>query len=71
MPQLITYSGRPVKRRRRVSNGLQLTFYAAAPGEPGPRLTVSEADWKLHGSIEHFGAGQRPDVRKLGTTELR
>ena len=71
MPQLITYGGRPVKRRRRVSNGLQLTFYAAKPGEPGPRITVSEADWKLHGRIEHFGSGQRPDVRKLVTTASR
>lgn len=65
MPLLITFRGRPVKRRRRTRDGLQLTFFSAAAGDPGEQVIVSDADWQLHGQVRFYPAGQRPDLRKL------
>jgi hypothetical protein len=40
---------RPVKRMREVPGGIRLIFFSPTAGEPGEQLTVSQADWELHG----------------------
>lgn len=58
MPQRITYAGRPVKRRRWTRHGLHLRFYGQAPGQPGPSIVVSQAEWEHHGRVEYFDASE-------------
>jgi hypothetical protein len=65
MPELITFRGRPVKRRVRVAGGLRLILVSAIPGRVGEQLNVSEADWREHGHIEFFTRENLPDVRAL------
>jgi hypothetical protein len=65
MPQLVTFAGMPVKRRRRVAAGLLLTFYSACPGKPGRALVVSDAEWRRDGRIEFFTSDSLPNVRRL------
>jgi hypothetical protein len=65
MPQLITYDGRPVKRRRRIAGGTLLIFYAACPSDSGPQLVVSDEQWNSLGRVRYFTASQLPDVRAL------
>lgn len=52
MPLLVTYGGRRVKRRRRVGQCLKIRFYAPIPGQPGPAIVVSQAEWNRHGCIQ-------------------
>lgn len=67
MPQLVTYLGRPVKRRiseiRNRQLGLVLVFYAPTPGQKGGSLFVTDEEWKKNGKIEQ--CAQKPDVRAL------
>ena len=63
MPQLITYRSHPVKRRRRVSRGLLLIFYAPQRGQAGDQLVVTDDQWRRHGQVRYFPLGMRPDVR--------
>jgi hypothetical protein len=65
MPLVITFRGRPVKRRRRTRDGLLLTFYSAIAGQSGEQVTVTEAEWQAHGQVRFYPPGQRPDFRKL------
>jgi hypothetical protein len=65
MPELITFRGRPIKRRSRTPSGLHLVFFSAVRGIPGLRLDVTEDEWNAHGRIEFFPDGQKPDVRAL------
>jgi hypothetical protein len=65
VPLLITYQGRPIKRRRRVGNKLLLVFYAAQAGQRGDKLIVSQANWEAHGSIQYVARNQMPDVRRM------
>jgi hypothetical protein len=65
MPLLVSYDGRPVKRRRRVQGALKLTFYAAVPGQPVEQVIVTEAQWQTHCRIEPFDSACRPDVRAM------
>jgi hypothetical protein len=64
---LVTFRGRPVKRRQCVAGGLQLIFFSATAGSPGEKLIVSEADWQTFGRVQFYPPGLRPDVRKLAS----
>lgn len=61
--QLVTYRSRPVKRRRRVSRGLLLIFYAQH-GQAGDQLVVTDEQWNRHGQVRYFPLGISPDVRR-------
>ena len=65
MPLLVTFRDWPVKRRRRVSNGLLLTLVGAVPGEPGGAIVVSQDEWLRHGKVQFLSKDQMPDVRAL------
>ena len=65
MPLLVTYRGRPLKRRRRFEKGLLLYFYSRQKGEAGEQLIVSNDDWLRFGKEQFFPAGEMPDVRVL------
>lgn len=65
MPQLVTYRGRPVKRRLRLAGGLRLTFFASQSGWVGDQLVVSDDDWRRHGRVQFYPSGMLPDVRAL------
>lgn len=72
MPILITYDGRPVKRRRRLPTGeLSLTFKSVTPGDRGEKLLVTQADWLKYGREEYFEPEDMPDVRKLAAAHIR
>ena len=65
MPQLISYRGRPVKRRRYFAGGLRLTFFASQRGRVGDQLVVTDDDWHRHGRVQFYPLGTLPDVRAL------
>lgn len=65
MPQLVTFQGRPVKRRRRVSEGVRLTFVSPVPSEPGDVLVVSQQEWLRYGRIQYFAKHCMPNLRAL------
>jgi hypothetical protein len=65
MPLLVTYQGKPVKRRRRLGSGLCLTFYSSTPGERGRHLVVTQRQWDAFSRIQYVLRSQMPDVRKL------
>ena len=65
MPHLVLYHGRPIKRRRLVSQGLRLTYLSSVPGRRGTVVVVSQADWLLHGSVQFFTRQDMPDVQAL------
>jgi hypothetical protein len=65
MPQLVTFHGRPVKRRRRFANRLRLTFVGAIPGEPGKVVFVSQEEWQRFGAVRFFPKHEMPNVRAL------
>lgn len=70
MPQLVTFQGRPVKRRKRIAGGLLLTFYGAERQVAGVRIAVSDDDWRRHGRIDYYAPGELPDVRALVANTL-
>jgi hypothetical protein len=67
VPQLVTYKGRPIKRRTSVvrdgQRGLALIFYAPKVGQQGDSLFVTDAEWQQDGKVEQ--CAQKPDVRAL------
>lgn len=65
MPELVTYKGRPVRRRYETPTGLKLIFFSPNPGRSGGQLIVSDVDWLRHSSIQFFTKDQMPDVRVL------
>lgn len=65
MPHLVTYGGRPVKRRRRTAAGLRLTFVNPISGFPADVLVVSQDEWHKHGEVQFYPSGSLPDVRRL------
>lgn len=66
MPKLVTFKGRPVKKKTPVGNQeLRLTFYTAVAGARGPQEIVSRQDWETYGQEQYFPAGQMPDVREI------
>ena len=65
MPLLITFQGKPVKRRRRHGDGLRLHLYSSIPGQPGRQLFVTQQQWEQFGCIKYVTRSQMPDVRKL------
>ena len=68
MPLLITYKGRPIKRRRRVGDGLRLTFYSPVSGERGEHLFVSQSEWLQFSRTLFVTRDQMPDVRRLAAS---
>ncbi len=44
------YQGQVVKRMRRVSGGILLTFLSERSGDRGQQITITQADWNRHGS---------------------
>ena len=71
MPQLITYDGRPVKRRRRIAGGTLLIFYAARPTDPGPQLVITDDQWDALGLVRYFDSANLPDVRALAAASSK
>lgn len=65
MPLLITYRGRPVKRRRRCGTGLCLTMSNTSPGLRSDQLFVTDAEWSHHGRVQYFPGGLMPNVCEL------
>lgn len=65
MPLLVTFEGRPVKRRRRVPDGLLLTFVNSVPGEPGNVVVVSQEEWLRYGRVQFFAKHEMPNLRAL------
>lgn len=50
------YQGQIVKRMRRVSGGILLTFLSIAPGLRGCQIVVTQRQWQQHGR-ESFEPG--------------
>lgn len=67
MPLLITYQGRPIKRRKRLGKHLKLTFYASTQEQPGDQLLVTQEQWQQHGREAYMARTAMPDVRTLNT----
>jgi hypothetical protein len=44
------FKGRVVKRMRRVTNGILLSFLSHTPGIRGDRLVVTQSEWDAYGS---------------------
>ena len=65
MPQLVTFQGRPVRRRYRVPDGLMLIFVHPQPGHEGQRLVVTQSEWDRDGQVRFYPRSQMPDVRAL------
>ena len=65
MPELITFRGRPVKRRYKTHGGLRLVLYHPHRGFRGNRLIVTEDEWDLYGRVQFYPKDQMPDVRAL------
>ena len=65
MPLLVSFRGRPVKRRRRVDGGLRLVFVSPIRGGKSHVAVVSQADWLRQGSVQFFLESEMPDVRAL------
>ena len=67
MPQLVTFQGRPVRRRRRVPAGIRLTLVSPLPGEPGNVIYVSQQEWLRDGDVQFFSKASMPNVRALAS----
>lgn len=66
MPLLITFQGKPVKRRRTLESGkLLLIMYAPQRGQAGLQYEVTQDEWQQHGREEFYATDQLPDVRAL------
>ena len=70
MPLLVTFAGRPVKRRRRVDDGLCLFFFHPVAGQPSERRVVSQSEWDADGKEEFLSQDQMPNVRDLAARKL-
>jgi len=68
MPQLVSFRGRPVKHRRRLGDGLRLTFVSPVCGQRCKRLDVTQAEWDQDGRITFYPKDQTPDVRALAAS---
>ena len=66
MPVLVTYQGRPVKRRHRRGEDLRLILVHPTPGERGERLVVSQTLWQQHGRVEIVAT--MPDRRAMAAS---
>lgn len=65
MPLLVTFQGRPVKRRRRVDDGVFLRFVSAVPGEQGDAVVVSQEEWFRYGKVQYLPRDQMRNVREV------
>ena len=50
MPIHRTYKGLPVTRISRTPSGVLLTFANERPGERHEKTTITQEEWKLHGT---------------------
>ena len=65
MPLLITFRGKPVKRRFRVGPRLKLIFFAPVRGQRGYKLIFIQKEWDRDGRIQFTTPQQMPDVRRM------
>gem|GEM_PF-5504164 len=65
LPLLITFQGKPVKRRERCGDRLKLTLFSPCRGTPGGQLIVTQDEWQKFGRIDFLQRSQMPDVRRL------
>jgi hypothetical protein len=65
MPLLITFRGKPVKRRYRLGSRLKLIFFAPVRGQSGDQLIVTQQEWDRDGRIQFATPQQMPDVRRM------
>lgn len=65
MPELVTFLGRPVKRRRRLENGISLTLVSPVPGKRGLCLVVSQEEWLRYGKVQFYQKREMPDPRAI------
>lgn len=70
MPLLVTFKGRPVKRRNRVGKNLRLVMFHRKPGQPGLQLIVSQATWDAFGRIEFVRREDMPDRRNMANKQV-
>lgn len=70
MPQLVTFKGRPIKRRRRHADGLLLNFYGEKRGDQGDRLVVTDAEWDLFGRVDYVRRESMPDRWRSARTQV-
>jgi len=68
MPLLVTYRGRPVKRRRRVGEHLKLIFFAPLPGQSGDQHLVTQFEWQQFGRIQFVTPSEKPNVRRMSAS---
>ena len=59
------FKGRPVKRLRRVPEGILLTFVSPIPGDRGEQLTVQQADWDRDGVADYKAGVTKQELRDL------
>lgn len=62
------FGNQPVKRMRRVPDGILLTFYSSVSGVPGEQRTISQGDWDLHGEVREVTSNRAADMRKMVRT---
>ncbi len=62
------FDNQPVKRMRRVPDGILLTFYSAVSGVPGKQRTISQGDWYAHGEVREVASNRAADMRKMVRT---
>jgi hypothetical protein len=65
MPLLVTFQGKPVKRRFRLGYRLKLIFFAPVRGQTGDQLIVTQQEWDRYGRIHFTTPQQMPDVRRM------
>lgn len=59
-----TFRGLIVKKMRRVSGGILLTFLSPTAGERGKQLLISQADWDQFGLCTYERKTPRAILRK-------
>lgn len=65
LPLLITFQGKPVKRRERLGDRLKLILFSPSRGMPGGQLIVTQDEWQKFGRIEFLQRSEMPDVRRM------
>ncbi len=59
------YKGCPLKRKRRVPEGIRLTFLGRESGTRGRQLIIQQSDWDNHGEIREVTAINMEYLRSL------
>jgi len=59
------FQGRVVKRMRRVSGGILLTFLSNVRGERGEQITITQSQWDAHGFLSYEKGISRAQLRQM------